>query len=197
MIGGRRPLQGRKPGDRRVRVDRPHAPYFRWTGAGRLVAKEAASRPRTAARPGDRAGPSGPLRAPAVDPRGDRGAAAEEEGAGHLQLGPDQLVGLRDRGDPAGARPRWHGRPPPEPADRGRHRPPPGGRLDVLPADRLRLPVGRRRLRGRTGEFAVDRGAHRRRGAARRLRHDGRGVHLVRRSSRWFRPYPRWPTSGS
>ena len=29
MIGGRRPLQGRKPGDRRVRVERPHAPYFR------------------------------------------------------------------------------------------------------------------------------------------------------------------------
>ena len=34
MIGGRRPLQGRKPGDRRVRVERPHAPYFRYTGPG-------------------------------------------------------------------------------------------------------------------------------------------------------------------
>ena len=32
VIGGRRPLQGRKPGDRRVRVERPHAPYFRYTG---------------------------------------------------------------------------------------------------------------------------------------------------------------------
>jgi amino acid transporter len=48
VIGGRRPLQGRKLGDRRVRVDRPHAPYFRWTGPGQLTAKEAASGPTTA-----------------------------------------------------------------------------------------------------------------------------------------------------
>ena len=48
MIGGRRPLQGRKPGDRRVRVDRPHAPYFRYTGPGHLTAKQAASAPTTA-----------------------------------------------------------------------------------------------------------------------------------------------------
>ena len=47
MIGGRRSLQGRKPGDRRVRVDRPHAPYFRYTGKGQLTAKEAASVPTT------------------------------------------------------------------------------------------------------------------------------------------------------
>ena len=46
MIGGRRPL-GRKPADRRVRVERPHAPYFRYTGPGQMVAKEAASRPET------------------------------------------------------------------------------------------------------------------------------------------------------
>ena len=52
MIGGRRPLQGRKPGDRRVRVERPHAPYFRYTGRGQLTAKEAASGPTT---PGGRA----------------------------------------------------------------------------------------------------------------------------------------------
>jgi amino acid transporter len=48
MIGGRRPLQGRKAGDRRVRVERPHAPYFRYAGPGQLVAREAASVPRTA-----------------------------------------------------------------------------------------------------------------------------------------------------
>ena len=48
MIGGRRPLQGRKAGDRRVRVERPHAPYFRYAGPGQLVAREAASAPRTA-----------------------------------------------------------------------------------------------------------------------------------------------------
>jgi amino acid transporter len=47
MIGGRRPLQGRKVADRRIRVERPHAPYFRYAGAGQLIAREAASRPRT------------------------------------------------------------------------------------------------------------------------------------------------------
>ena len=47
MIGGRRPLQGRKAGDRRVRVERPHAPFFRYTGPNQLVAREAASIPRT------------------------------------------------------------------------------------------------------------------------------------------------------
>src|SRR5512146_2746935 len=47
MIGGRRPLHGRKAADRRIRIDRPHAPYFRYTGPGQLIAREAASRPRT------------------------------------------------------------------------------------------------------------------------------------------------------
>src|SRR3954470_23867166 len=47
MIGGRRPLHGRKMGDRRVRVERPQAQYFRWKGPGQLTAKEAASRPTT------------------------------------------------------------------------------------------------------------------------------------------------------
>jgi amino acid transporter len=49
VIGGRRPLQGRKPGDRRVRLDRPHAPFFRYTGKGQLTAKQAASAPTTPA----------------------------------------------------------------------------------------------------------------------------------------------------
>jgi len=48
MIGGRRPLQGRKPADRRVRVNRPHSPYFRYTGPNQLVAKAAAHEPKTA-----------------------------------------------------------------------------------------------------------------------------------------------------
>ncbi|MCY7418000.1 MAG: APC family permease [Chloroflexi bacterium] len=47
MIGGRQPLRGNKPGDRRVRVERPHAPYFRYTGKGVLTAKPAASAPTT------------------------------------------------------------------------------------------------------------------------------------------------------
>jgi amino acid transporter len=42
-----RPLSGRRPGDRRLRVNRPHAEYFRYAGEGTLVAREAASRPRT------------------------------------------------------------------------------------------------------------------------------------------------------
>ncbi len=47
MIGGRRPISGRKPGDRRVRVERPHSPYFRYSGPNQLVAKPAASVPRS------------------------------------------------------------------------------------------------------------------------------------------------------
>src|SRR5439155_25046394 len=45
----RKGLRGRKPGDRRVRVERPHSAYFRYTGEGQMVAKQAASAPRTAA----------------------------------------------------------------------------------------------------------------------------------------------------
>lgn len=41
-------LHGRKPGDRRVRVERPHAQFFRYAGPGTLVARESASVPRTA-----------------------------------------------------------------------------------------------------------------------------------------------------
>ena len=47
MIGGRRPITGRKVGDKRVRVERPHAPYFRYTGPGQMAAKAAASAPTT------------------------------------------------------------------------------------------------------------------------------------------------------
>src|SRR4029453_4005178 len=45
MIGGRRPLKGRKPADRRVRVERPHSAFFRYGGPGTLVAKKGASAP--------------------------------------------------------------------------------------------------------------------------------------------------------
>jgi len=38
VIGGRHSLQGRKPGERRVRVERPHWPYFRDTDKGQLTA---------------------------------------------------------------------------------------------------------------------------------------------------------------
>ncbi len=49
MSEGPKQLKGRKPGDRRVRIERPHSQYFRYTGEGTLVAKEAASVPRTQA----------------------------------------------------------------------------------------------------------------------------------------------------
>ena len=49
MSGNKPPLKGRKMADRRVRVERPHSAYFRFTGEGSLVAKAAASRPRTRA----------------------------------------------------------------------------------------------------------------------------------------------------
>ncbi len=41
-------MKGRKPADRRVRVERPHSAYFRYTGPGQLVAKPTASVPRSA-----------------------------------------------------------------------------------------------------------------------------------------------------
>jgi len=48
MAGPGSPLRGRKIGDRRVVVERPHSAYFRYAGAGVMVAKAAASAPRTA-----------------------------------------------------------------------------------------------------------------------------------------------------
>jgi amino acid transporter len=44
---GPRPIHGRKIADRRVRIERPHAAYFRYTGPGRMTAKAAASEPTT------------------------------------------------------------------------------------------------------------------------------------------------------
>lgn len=38
-----RALPGRKPGDMRVRIDRPHSPYFRYAGPNHLQARPAAS----------------------------------------------------------------------------------------------------------------------------------------------------------
>ena len=47
MDAGKGPLKGRKPADRRVRVERPHSAYFRYSGPGQLVAKPAANAPKT------------------------------------------------------------------------------------------------------------------------------------------------------
>jgi hypothetical protein len=40
-------IRGRKPGDRRVRVARPEARYFRYAGPGVVVARVSALEPRT------------------------------------------------------------------------------------------------------------------------------------------------------
>jgi hypothetical protein len=40
-------LRGRKPGDRRVRVERPDSRYFRYARPGVVVARPAASEPRS------------------------------------------------------------------------------------------------------------------------------------------------------
>jgi amino acid transporter len=48
MTPPRPPLRGRKLGDRRVVVDRPHSAFFRYAGPGVMVAKAAASAPTTA-----------------------------------------------------------------------------------------------------------------------------------------------------
>ena len=48
MTAPRPPLHGRKLGDRRVVVNRPHSAFFRYAGPGTMVAKAAASAPTTA-----------------------------------------------------------------------------------------------------------------------------------------------------
>lgn len=48
MTSPRPPLHGRKLGDRRVVVNRPHSAFFRYAGPGTMVAKAAASAPTTA-----------------------------------------------------------------------------------------------------------------------------------------------------
>ena len=97
-------LAGRKPGDRRVRVERPHSAYFRYTGERTLVAKQAASVPRTPTGRALARVRAGPLRAAAsneeeVEQRlnvGDRAAGP--------RIGQHLVVGLRDRRDHARAR---------------------------------------------------------------------------------------------
>ena len=44
---GAKPIRGRKPGDQRVRVERPQAQYFRYAAPGVIVARPMAAAPRT------------------------------------------------------------------------------------------------------------------------------------------------------
>ena len=178
MIGGRRPLQGRKPADRRVRVERPHAPYFRYTGPGQLVAKPAANVAADAERPVLRARPRRRLRTAALDRGGDRrapaarrkalaifssdaissSAYATEEILRVLLLAGASALLLSHRG-----------------RDRDHH--PAGGRLAVVPPGLSRLSrTAAARTSWRETNLAPDLRAHRRRGAAHRLRHDRGGL---------------------
>ena len=180
MIGGRRPLQGRKPGDRRVRVERPHAPYFRYTGPGHLTAKEAASAPTTST---GRAFASirGLLLRSAAGQRGRaRRAAVQDEGAGDLQLRRHQLIRLCDRGDPARPDPGRRGRPGARRRDQHRDLDPARRRGDLVPPDLHRLPVGRRLVHGLAAEHRSNGQPDRRVGADDRLRHDRGGLDLIR-----------------
>ena len=199
MIGGRRPLQGRKPADRRVRVERPHAPYFRYTGPGQLVAKAAAHDPQDRPRPGVGAVPRHRDRAAAGERGGGRRAAVQEEGARDLQLGRDQLVRLRDRGDPAGARPgrrRRRARVLARGGDRDRRS---CSRSWRCPIARSAAPTRRRRRLRRVARRTSAPLARPRRGggAPDRLRDDRRGVDRVGRSPRSTRSCPASTTSGS
>ena len=110
MIGGRRPLTGRKAGDRahpRRATARALFPIRRPRPARRARGSVPAADPRWA-RP--RARSRRGLR-PATRQRSRyRGAPLEVEGACDLQLGRDLVLRVRDRGDPAGPGPRRRSR---------------------------------------------------------------------------------------
>ena len=176
MIGGRRPLQGRKAGDRRVRVDRPHAPYFRYTGPGQLVAREAASVPRTA-----RGRALARLRAvvfgrPLSNEEEMEERLSKKKALAIFSSDAISLVRLRDRGDPARPGRRRRGRLARLDPGVDRDRAPPGGGLGLVPAGLSGLSERRRCVHRRPNEPRPDLRADRGRGAADRLRHDGRGL---------------------
>ena len=174
MIGGRRPLKGRKPADRRIRIERPHSAFFRYAGPGQLVAKPAAHRPKTPRRAGVGARQGRASRPTPGFGRGDRRAAVQEEGAADLQLRRDQLVGLCDRGDPARPGPRWdRGCAALLPARGRRDRPAPCGRGRLVPPGVPGVPQRRWRVLGVEGEPRGDRQPGGRRRPAHRLRDDG------------------------
>ena len=176
VIGGRRPLTGRKVGDRRVRVERPHAPYFRYAGPGQLVAREAASIPRT---------PTGRALArlrgvvfgrPLANAAGDRGTPVQAQGARDLQLGCHLVVRLRDRGDPSRSRCRRRGRDAAVDRARRGDRHPARRRVALIPAGVPCLPERRRRVRRRAHQPRADLRPHRRGRPPDRLRDDRGGV---------------------
>ena len=97
-----RPQAGRPTRPRRA----PARSVLPLHGQGPADGQGSGQRPDDAGRAGVRGGPRPLLRPPAGERGGARRAAGEDQGAGDLQLGRDQLVGLRDRGDPARPDPR-------------------------------------------------------------------------------------------
>ena len=192
MIGGRRPLQGRKPGDKRLRVERPHAPYFRYTGKGQLTAKEAASVPTTPPARLMRTVRGRPARPAAAPGGGDRRAPVQDEGAGDLQLRRDQLLAptpprrSSSRSSSAASR---RGAPVLA-AGRHRDRRAPRGRGVQLPPGVHRLPDRRRLVLRLEAQLRAARLARRGIRAADRLHPDRGRLDLVRASSRSCRPFP-------
>ena len=181
MIGGRRPLQGRKLADRRVRVERPHSPYFRYTGPNQLVAKPAASQPKTRlgralasvkslalGRPlaseeeiGERLSKKQALAIFSSDAISSSAYATEEIIRAFM------LIGI------------GHARPDLLAADQHRDRRAPRHRRLQLPPDLHRLSLGRRLVLGFEGELRQDRVARRGVRPDDRLQPHGRRVDLV------------------
>ena len=181
MIGGRRPISGRKPGDKRVRVERHHAPYFRYTGPGQMTAKAAASAPTTTlgvirvrvkgallGRPlaneeeiGQRLSKTKALAIFSSDAISSSAYATEEIILAFVLAG---VAGL-------GVRLRRAGRDRDRRAARDRR--------VQLPPGLPRLPQRRRVVLGVEGQLRPDGVAGRRVGADDRLHADGRGLDLV------------------
>ena len=187
MIGGRRPISGRKPGDKRIRVERHHAPYFRYTGPGQLTAKAAASAPTTPARPVIRSRIEGRRCSAGRWPTRRRSASACPRRRRSRSSAP-----TRSRRPPT--RPRRSSSRSSSPASRGaafacrdpgqhRDRRPARDRRLQLPPGVHRLPHRRRLVLGVQGEPRPARVAGRGLGAAHRLHADRRRVDVVRRGA--------------
>ena len=187
-------LQGRKPGDRRIRVERPQSEYFRYSAPDTLVARPKAheeqrslgkslafARRMLFGRPlateeeiDERLSKSKALAIFSSDAISSS-AYATEEILRALLLGGHRLR-----------------RAEPGPADLDRHRPAPRGRGHQLPPGVHRLSDRRRLVLRLEGELRAPRIAHRGVGAPDRLRADGRGLDLVgERAGHRGHPRPR------
>ena len=181
MIGGRRPLMAASSADRRVRVERPHSPYFRYTGPGQLVARAGGQSPDD---------PTGPALARGQGHAFGRPLSTDEEIDERLSKKKALAIFSSDAISssayateeilraPARRHRRGRGAHLLAP-DRDRYRRPAGRCRHQLSPDLLRLSHGRRRIRRRAGEPRQARVARRRRGAADRLHPDRRRVDLI------------------